>query len=221
MAITMAMNSMQDPPFDAQLQARFRRAERHSRQVRFLRVAVPAAVALSMALIVARATILNPFYHAAGNLPAITDVGIEGSKVSGKMHLKGTSPDKRPYEVWADRAIEDILDPNHIELQGLLGKMLMADDSTLVLNARSGFFDNKSQVLDLRKDIVLHTSAGQEARLSRAVVDMTKGTITSDEPVVVKLGTANVSSNRLTVSEGGAVVHFEGNVVMNIEKFGN
>jgi len=151
MVVTPAVNSMQDQPFDAGLQARFLRAKRHSRQVQFLRIAVPATVALAMAVIVVQATVRNPFSHGKANLPTITDVGIEGTKVSGKMHLKGNTPDKRPYEVWADRAIEDILDPNHIELQGLSGKMLMADQSTLVMDARSGFFDNKQQLLDQRK----------------------------------------------------------------------
>ena len=54
------MNSVQNPAYVAGMEARFAAAARHSRLVRILRVAVPAAVAVSMAVIVSVAT-FNPF----------------------------------------------------------------------------------------------------------------------------------------------------------------
>jgi lipopolysaccharide export system protein LptC len=46
---------------------------------------------------------------------------------------------------------------------------------------------------------------------------MNKGTVTSDDPVNVKLTNGTLTADRLRISEGGAVVRFEGNVVMNID----
>ena len=78
--------------------------------------------------------------------------------------------------------------------------------------------NTKQQILDLHKDILLQSSTGYEARLSQAVVDMGKGTVTSDEHVDVKLLNGTLTADKLRITGGGEVVRFEGNVVMNLDK---
>jgi lipopolysaccharide export system protein LptC len=215
-----AVNSVRNPTYDTGLEARFAIAARHSRMVRILRVAVPAAVVLSLASI-ALVSIFNPFRMLMPQLPVNMDnLVVSGSKVTMESpHLSGyTTPDRRPYDLWAKAAIQDLTDPDHIELKTLHSKVLMEDQSTTVtLDARTGIFDNKQQTLDLRKDVFLQTSTGYEARLDQAFVDMNKGTVSSDERVNVKLTNGTLAADRLRISEGGAVVRFEGNVVMNLE----
>ena len=46
------MNSVQNPAYQAGMEARFAIASRHSRMVRLLRIAVPAAVILALGAIV-------------------------------------------------------------------------------------------------------------------------------------------------------------------------
>jgi lipopolysaccharide export system protein LptC len=69
----------------------------------------------------------------------------------------------------------------------------------------------------LRKDILLQSSTGYEARLTRAFVDMGKGTVTSDEHIDVKLLNGTLTADGLRITGGGEVVRFEGNVVMNLD----
>ena len=71
-------------------------------------------------------------------------------------------------------------------------------------------------MLDLRKDIFLQTTSGYEAKLSQAFIDMNKGLVTSDEPVDVKLLNGTLTADKLKILNGGEVVRFEGNVVMNL-----
>ena len=97
-------------------------------------------------------------------------------------------------------------------------KVLMQDQSTVFLDARTGFLDNKQQQLDLHKDVFVRTSTGYEARLNSAFVDMAKGTVTSDEHVDVKLTNGTLTADRLRITEGGDVIRFEGNVVMHLDK---
>jgi lipopolysaccharide export system protein LptC len=94
----------------------------------------------------------------------------------------------------------------------------MEDQSTVTLEAVNGLMDTKQQLLDLHKDIYLQTTTGYEAWLSQAFVDMGKGTVTSDEHVDVKWADGKISSDRMKILNGGEVVRFEGNVVMNIDK---
>ncbi|WP_454623662.1 LPS export ABC transporter periplasmic protein LptC [Bradyrhizobium cenepequi] len=211
------MNSIQNPAYLAGLEARFAAAERHSRMVRILRIAVPAAVVLSLLAIVG-ASVFNPFRMLLPKLPVdIGNLVVSGTKITMESpHLAGFSADQRPYELWAKAAVQDLTDPDHVELQTLRAKMLMEDRSTVTMDARTGFFDSKQQLLDLRKDIFLQSSTGYEAKLSQAFVDINKGTVTSEEHVDVKLLNGTLTADKLRIYNSGEVVRFEGNVVMNL-----
>ena len=213
------MNSVQNPAYLAGMEARFAVAARHSRMVRILRVAVPAAVILSMLAIVLT-SIFNPFRMLLPKLPIeMGNLVVSGTKITMESpHMSGYTPDQRPYEVWAKTATQDITDPDRVDLRTLRAKVLMEDQTTtVILDALNGLMDNKQQTLDLHKDIYLQSSTGYEAWLSQAFVDMAKGTVNSDEHVDVKMLNGTVSSDRLRITGGGEVVRFEGNVVMNLD----
>lgn len=97
----------------------------------------------------------------------------------------------------------------------------MEDRSTVMMDARTGYFDSKQQLLDLRKDIFLQSSTGYEAKLSQAFVDINKGTVMSDEHVDVKLLNGTLTADKLRIFNSGELVRFEGNVVMNLDKLGD
>jgi lipopolysaccharide export system protein LptC len=204
------------------MEARFASAARHSRMVRILRIAVPAAVVVAMASIV-MVSVFNPFRILLPKLPVDMDnVVVSGTKITMESpHMAGFSTDQRPYEVWAKAAIQDLTDPDHMELKTLRAKMMMEDKSTVTMDARTGYFDSKLQLLDLRKDIFLQSSTGYEARMTQAYVDINKGTVTTDEHVDVKLLNGTLTADKLRVFNGGEIVRFEGNVVMNLDKLGD
>ena len=211
------MNSVQNPAYSTGMEARFAAAARHSRMVRLLRVAVPATVLLALASIVLIQVFVNPFPRGM-NLPVdISNLVVSGTKITMETpHLAGFSTDQRPYEVWAKAAIQDLANPDHVELRTLRAKVQMEDKSTVTMDARTGFFDSKQQMLDLRKDIFLQSSTGYEAKLSQAYIDINKGTVTSDEPVDVKLLNGTLTADKLRIINSGEIVRFEGNVVMNL-----
>jgi lipopolysaccharide export system protein LptC len=213
------VNSVQNPAYQAGMEARFAVAKRHSRIVRVLRIAVPAAVILSLAAIIL-VSIFNPFRMLLPKLPLeMGNLVVSGTKITMESpHLSGYSPDRRPYEVWAKTATQDVTDPDHVELKTLRAKVLMEDQSTVTLDALNGLMDTKQQQLDLHKDIHLQTTKGYEAWLSQAFVDMGKGTVTSDEHVDVKWADGTLSADKLKITGGGEVVRFDGHVVMNIDK---
>jgi lipopolysaccharide export system protein LptC len=204
------------PVYQAGMDVRFAAAARHSRIVRILRVVVPTAVVLAMGAIVA-ISIFNPF-RLLTKLPL--DMGnlvVSGSKITMESpHLSGFSTDQRPYEMWAKTATQDMADPNHLELSILKAKVLTEDKTMILMDARTGLYNTKSQVLDLHKDIVVRSSNGYEARLSQASVDLANNSITSEEHVEVTLLNGTLTADKLRVTERGEVARFEGHVVMNL-----
>jgi lipopolysaccharide export system protein LptC len=210
------VNSVHNPAYDPGLEARFALAARHSRLVRILRVAVPTAVGLAMAVVIGT-SVFNPFHMEIKTDNLSGNLVVSGSKITMETpHLTGYTPDQRPYDLVAKTATQDLTNPDHVELAILRATVLMEDRSTVTLKARTGLFDTKQQVLDLHKDILLTTSTGYEARLTQAHADLAKGTVTSDEHVEVKLTNGTLTSDRLRITDNGDVVRFEGNVVMNL-----
>jgi lipopolysaccharide export system protein LptC len=211
------VNSVQNPAYQAGMDARFAMAARHSRMVRALRVAVPLVVILAMTAIVF-VSVYNPFRMLLPTLPV--DMGnlvVSGTKITMESpHLSGYSPDQRPYELWAKTATQDLTDPDHVDLKGLRAKVLLEDRTTITMEASNGLFDTKQQVLDLHNNIFLQSSTGYEARLSQALLDIGKGTVTSEEHVDVKLLNGTLTADRLRITGGGEMVRFEGNVAMNL-----
>jgi lipopolysaccharide export system protein LptC len=212
------VTSAQNPTYDPGLEVRFAAAARHSRMVRMLRVAVPAAVLLALAGVLG-ISLFNPFrITGLAKLPVdMSNLVVSGTKITMETpHLAGFSTHQRPYELWAKAAIQDLTDPDHVELKTLRAKVMMEDKSSVTMDARTGYFDSKQQLLDLRKDIFLQSSTGYEARLSQAYVDINKGTVTSDEHVDVKLLNGTLTADKLRIINSGEIVRFEGNVVMNL-----
>lgn len=209
------MNFVQNQTFDASLEARFQAAARHSRMVRILRVAVPAAVILAMTAVIF-VSVVNPFRVLIPKLPVdIDNLVVSGTKVTMENpHLAGFSADRRPYELRAKAAIQDLTAPDHVELRVLRAKVMMEDRSSVTLDARTGFFDSKQQLLELKKDIFLQSSTGYEAKLTQAMVDINKGLVTSNEHVNVKLLNGTLVADGLKIVNSGEIVRFEGNVVM-------
>ena len=206
-------NSVRDPVYLAALEVRFKAAARHSKLVRVLRRAVPAAIGAAMFVIVG-ISIFNPFRMLA-NLPI--DVGkvvVSGTKITMQSpHMAGFTPDRRPYEVNAVTAMQDITNPNFIELETLKGKMEMEDKSIVLMDARRGYFKNREQLLDLHEDVVLR-SATYVAKLSEATIDMGKGTVVSNKPVNVKMMDGVLDGQRLEITGKGELMVFYGGVTM-------
>jgi lipopolysaccharide export system protein LptC len=212
-----SVQSIQIPAYHAGMEARFAVAARHSRLVRLLRVAVPAVVLLAMAGIIA-VSVFNPFRLLAKLPLEMGNLVVSGTKVTMESpHLSGFSPDGRPYELWAKAATQDLTRPDHVDLATMRAKLLTEDQSTVTIDARNGLFDTKSQLLDLRKDVYLHSSSGYEAWMTRALVDLGKGTVNSDEPVDVKWQGGTLRGQRLRITEKGELIRFEGGVVMNLD----
>ena len=96
------------------------------------------------------------------------------------------------------------------------GRVLTENRSTVTLEAMTGLFDTKAQMLDLRKNVFLQTSEGYEVRLNQATVDIANGGVSTDDGVDVKLTNGTIRADKLRLVDKGEVVRFEGNVVVNL-----
>jgi lipopolysaccharide export system protein LptC len=192
----------------------FRRAMRHSRHVRLLRVAVPVFLVLVVGGF-SLAAWLDPL-RLLKRLPGdFAGIAVSGTKITmAAPKLSGYTRDYRRYEFTARSAGQDITKPDIVELYFIHAKIEMQDKSELNVTADEGVLDRKSGILTLKRNIVLLSSSGLDVRLSEALVDTANGDIVSSKPVELRSPQGTLNANRLEVSQGGDLVRFEEGVTM-------
>ena len=192
----------------------FRKAMRHSRRVRALRLAIPLGIlaAVAFGLLAAR---FNPLRMLTALPVDFSSLVVSGTKITMQApRIAGFTSDSRPYELTARAAAQDVANPDTIELQGLHGKTEMTDKSQFELTADAGVYDSKSDMLTLRQNIVVKSSSGFEVYLSEAVVDVHSSNMVSEKPVQVRMQSGTINANRMEVVDSGDSIRFGGGVTM-------
>jgi len=192
----------------------FRRARRHSRRVRLLRVAIPLVLVIGI-IATTLAVYFNPLRTLAKLPVSVGGVTVSRSGVTMiEPKLGGYTRDERRYELSAIAATQDLLKRDVVNFEEPRASLEMADGSTINMRAATGSFDRKANVLTLNRDIVLTSTSGYEAHLSQAAVDVAGGNIVSDEPVEVISQQGTLRGNRLEVKKSGEIVRFDNGVTM-------
>ncbi len=194
----------------------FRRARRHSRLVRLLRIAIP----LAAILIVAGYSLghwLDPL-RALSGLPKLGKLGVSGTRITMDLpRLSGFTRDKRAYELTANAAAQDLTKPHFIELQEIRASFELEDESRVSVTAAAGGFDSSSEALTLKDKVRIASTIGTEVRLRQAQFDLRTGVVTSNEPVEVHMPQGRLDAHQLEVREGGDVINFRGGVRLVID----
>ena len=124
-----------------------------------------------------------------------------------------------PASVKAQRDVEDRaikLGNERIELQGVHATVKMQEQGLIDITAASGVYQNKTEQLTLRDNIVLTSTSGYAGYFSEALIDIRSGRVISEKPVRVKLTNGVLNANRLEIVESGALMKFEGGVVVHM-----
>jgi lipopolysaccharide export system protein LptC len=190
----------------------FRKAMRHSRGVRVLRLAIPAGIAVAVA-----GGILAAHFDPVRMLTALpvdfSSLVVSGTKITMQQpRIAGFTSDSRPYELTARAAAQDVTNPDTIELQHLHGKSQMPDKSEFDMAADNGVYDSKAEMLTLRQNVVFKSSGGFEVYLSEAVIDVHSSNLVSEKPVEVRMVNGTIKANRMEVVESGNEIRFSGGV---------
>jgi lipopolysaccharide export system protein LptC len=196
----------------------FRAAVRHSRHVRFLRIAVPGVVLLAVMGAFGISLLLSPL-RALSKLPVdLGSVVLAGTKIMMQQpRIAGFTRDNRRYDLTAQAAGQDLTKPDMVELQGIHATMEMQDNALFETTAQAGLYNSKTEMLTLSNNIVVTSNTGYKALLSEAALDIRAGKIISEKPVYVDTGMMSINANRLEVTDGGDVMRFERGVTVLLQ----
>ena len=191
-------------------EAAFKAAWRHTRWVKFLRIAIPV-----LALLGSLGPVLFVFFEPLKTLPADIDVGslnLDGSKITmDRANLKGFKDGDLPFTITADQAIQDVSTPYIVDLNGLKADVTMPDRSLAKITADHGVYDRQKDMLTARGNVDIK-SPRYLITMRSGVIDFKTNRVTSKEPVTVTMKGGTIDADSMNVFDNGDRVQFGGRV---------
>jgi lipopolysaccharide export system protein LptC len=192
----------------------FLRAQRHSRTVRVLKIALPLLAVIMAAVFFGYSYLMTP---------AAVAVKTDGSAISdGKLvmanpKLNGFTKDNRAYSMTALRAIQDFQNEGIVQLEGISAKLPVDAENWATFGAESGVYDRDKNTLDINSELTVTTADGMTAKLKSASLDIGGGGMTTDDPVDIRMDGATITSDTMAIRDNGKVLVFEKRVRMDID----
>ncbi|KQT84180.1 hypothetical protein ASG48_11270 [Aurantimonas sp. Leaf443] len=188
----------------------FQRARRHSRLVGAMKIGLPL-----VAVVIVVGGIAATWLARA--LPG--DVSLSGATIrDGQVvmqdpRMSGIDSRNRPYELVARQATQ-ALNGSGITLDGVSARVNIDDDTKADIVAASGFYDPKTESLNLTRDITVDTTSGVSIALQGARIDIRNGAMAGTGPVLIETARQTISSGSVDIEAGGKVISFGGGVKM-------
>lgn len=192
----------------------YRLATRHSRRVRLLKIALPAA-ALVIGAIFAAVSIVRTYLP--DNLQMESATIEDGKIVMRNPAIAGRNDDGISYSMKAERALQDMKQPDVITLENILAKMPVNEKTIAEVIATTGIYDRGKNLLDMTAPFTINLNTGLTAAFQSANLDVNGGTMSTTEPVSIKSPSASIVAQSLRMTDKGRVVVFEGKVVVDVD----
>lgn len=192
----------------------YRVAARHSARVRALKIALPVA-ALVIGAAFAVVSIVRTYVP--------SDLHVESASIEdGKIVMRnpaiaGRNKDGISYSMKAERALQDMKQPDVIELQNIKAKMPMNEKTTAEVVAETGIYDRGKNFLNMVAPFTIHLNNGLDAAFRSAQLDINGGTMSTDEPVSIHSPAASIVAQSMRMTDKGRVIAFEGKVVVDVD----
>ncbi len=203
--------SHHQPAVDGQRarQAAFRIGRRHTWLVRFLRFALPvAALAFLASFFISPKLVLPEGFDYS---IAKTTIGRDGITME-KPTVTGTDGANRKYTLSADRAVQNLTEPDKVHLDNILAEIRVPGRGPVEIAAGSGDFDNGAGALNLMGGIVANSPDGYTLRFEDAEFDFDQQSMKTGKSVEIIIQDSTTTGDSMRAAEGGQVLIIEGNV---------
>jgi|GEM_PF-7100287 len=123
------------------------------------------------------------------------------------------------YVLTADQATQDKDRPELVSLDKVkIVVNLTKSNQKVDITADNGLYDSKNEELALSQNILVNSDNGYKANLSQALMQLSKGRITSLKPVTVFMPGGKVESNAMEITDDGNEIHFQNRATMTLDK---
>ncbi|MBB4063787.1 lipopolysaccharide export system protein LptC [Gellertiella hungarica] len=186
----------------------------HSRRVKRLKVLLPlAALLISLAFIAV--SVVRTY------LPEDISVGgvkIEDGKiVMEKPAVSGRNSEGISYTMLAERALQDIKNPDLITLQTIKASVPVTKDVLASVTAIEALYNRAKDDLAMTAPFSINLSSGIQAEFQAAQLDVKAGRMETAKPVAITTKSASILAESMKMTDKGRTILFKGKVKVSIE----
>lgn len=189
-------------------------ALRHSRRVERLKIMLPLG-ALIVSLAFVAVSVIRAYLPENVQLESARIE--DGKVVMEKPAISGRNRDGISYSMRAERALQDIKNPNIIALETITAAVPLNDKVIARVEAVSGVFDRGSDKLDMTAPFTIRLSSGVTANFQSAHLDVKGGRMETPDPVSIVAKEAAIVADSMKIADNGRTITFSGSVRVNIE----
>jgi lipopolysaccharide export system protein LptC len=113
-----------------------------------------------------------------------------------------------PYSINADTAVQDREQPNFIRLATVTGELKRQNGSTITMKSKEGVWDSKKRTLDLEGDVEFDSAGRFNGVMDKAQIAMKEKKVSSQSPVVAKIGGGTINANGMEITNDGNNILF-------------
>ncbi|MEM9223163.1 MAG: LPS export ABC transporter periplasmic protein LptC [Pseudomonadota bacterium] len=187
-------------------------AVRHSRRVKRLRIVLPMVSGLIAVGLVGVAVLPKLFPIAALAGLSLTADGL----VMNSPRLAGHLGEGRRYEVVAERAVQSLLNPSQLSLEGLTADLDMGKGEQVTIEGNQASYDTDTEVLELDGGVSINSSDGSQMSLPGAIVRLRDGTVTGEGAISITSPKGHIRAGGIRVSDGGDIIRLTRGVSITI-----
>ncbi len=142
----------------------------------------------------------------------IADISPEHAENLSMLNARftGVDRDNQPFNVTADMATQSRSNDDLLELQTPEADITLKSGAWLALEARQGFYQRETEVLDLRGEVALFRDDGLELHTESARIDLKSNSASGDEPIRGQGPFGTINGQGFRVEDGGARVTVTG-----------
>ncbi|WP_341760245.1 LPS export ABC transporter periplasmic protein LptC [Candidatus Endowatersipora endosymbiont of Watersipora subatra] len=122
----------------------------------------------------------------------------------------------RRFDLVAKRAVQDLDNPELITLEDIDATVPLDSRSFVDIEAIEGIYEAQNKVLRLQKKIVIKSVEGMYITLKSALLDIKKGSLTSNDPLQVLAKKTQLNADSVQIEENGNRILFKKNIKMTI-----
>lgn len=189
-------------------------AARHSARVRRLKVILPL-IASIIAMIFVAVSFVRAFLPEELQLETAT---IENGKiVMQNPAISGRNKQDISYSMKAQRALQDIANPDLITLETIHAEMPVNDTLIATVDAASGIYNRGANTLDMNAPFTISMNNGVNADFQSAYLDINAGEMETKRPIAISMNGGSIIAQTLRMTDKGRIVTFEGMVKVNVD----
>ena len=199
---------------DSRFDGALLRARRHSRFVAWMRRGLPLVAVLAVAGFGATAWLSNALPDGL----SIEAVRVEGGDlVMTKPRLRGFDERDQPYSLDAERATQNVVNPDRFTLVDVLAEIPMPDGRRVTVLSDGAEYDRATDRLEIPESFTLIVDDGTVGTFANGSVNIADGTMSTTGKVEIENEQARIVADGLDVDEADGIATFTGNVRVTIE----